>query len=75
VLVEPSPTGLADAAAGATAVVVGLSSRWRREGLGKARGMLVAAGGPPVIAVHRGPQPSGIAPREAMTRFTWSAGG
>jgi hypothetical protein len=37
--------------------------------------MLVAPDGPPVLAVHRGPQPSGIAPREAMTRFTWSAAG
>jgi len=75
VLAEPSPTGLADATAGATAVVVGLSPRWRHEGLGEARGMLVAPDGPPVLAVHRGPQPSGIAPREATTRFTWSAGG
>jgi DNA-binding SARP family transcriptional activator len=75
VLADPTPTGLAEVAAGATAVVVGLSSRWRREGLGEARGMLVVSDGPPVLAVHRGPQPSGIAPREATTRFTWSAGG
>jgi DNA-binding SARP family transcriptional activator len=75
ILVERSPAGLADAAAGASAVVVGLSSRWRREGLGTARAMLVTADGPPVLAVHRGPQPSGIAPREAATRFTWSAAG
>jgi DNA-binding SARP family transcriptional activator len=74
VLIEPTPTGLTEAAAGAAAVVVGLSSRWRREGLGEARSSLVAAGGPPVLAVHRGPQPSGIAPREAQTRFTWSVG-
>jgi hypothetical protein len=74
VLIEPTPTGLTEAAAGAAAVVVGLSSRWRREGLGEARASLVATGGPPVLAVHRGPQPSGIAPREARTRFTWSAG-
>jgi hypothetical protein len=75
VLVERSAAGLADAAAGASAVVVGLSSRWRREGLGEARAALVAPGGPPVLVVHRGPQPSGIAPREAATRFTWSAAG
>ena len=74
VLIEPTPGGLTEAAAGAHAVVVGLSSRWRREGLGEARSSLVAAGGAPVLAVHRGPQPSGIAPREARTRFTWSAG-
>ena len=75
VLIEPTASGLTEAAAGAAAVVVGLSSRWRQEGLGEARGGLVTAGGPPVLAVHRGPQPSGIAPREARTRFTWSAAG
>jgi hypothetical protein len=75
VLAEPNPAGLAEAAAGATVVVVGLSSRWRQEGLGAARGTLVASHGPPVLAVHRGPQPSGVAPREATTRYTWSAAG
>jgi len=74
VLVGPGPDGLAEATASAAAVVVGFSPRWRQEGLGAARGMLVAPGGPPVLAVHRGPQPGGIAPREAATRFTWSAG-
>jgi hypothetical protein len=74
VLVEPSATGLAEAATDATAVVVGLSPRWRREGLGEARRMLATPDGPPLLAVHRGPRPSGLAPREATTRFTWSAG-
>jgi hypothetical protein len=55
-------------------VVVGLSPRWRHEGLGEARRMLAAPDGPPLLAVHRGPRPSGLAPREATTRFTWSAG-
>jgi len=73
-LVEPSATALAEAAADAAAVVVGLSPRWRREGLGEARRMLAASDGPPLLAVHRGPRPSGVAPREATTRFTWSAG-
>jgi DNA-binding SARP family transcriptional activator len=75
VLVEPSATGLAEAAADAAAVVVGLSARWRHEGLGEARRVLAAPDGPPLLAVHRGPRPGGVAPREATTRFTWSAGG
>ena len=70
-LVEPSPTGLLDASAGARAVVIGLPSRWRREGLGDAR--LALVGRAPVLFVHRGPRPGGLAPREARTRFTWSA--
>jgi DNA-binding SARP family transcriptional activator len=74
VLVESGPGGLANAAASARAVVVGLSPRWRDEGLGAARAAFVASDGPPLLAVHRGPRPSGVAPREATTRFTWSAG-
>jgi DNA-binding SARP family transcriptional activator len=74
-LVEPGPDGLLAAAAGASAVVVGLSPRWRREGLGEARRALVAAPSSPVLVTHRGLRPSGIAPREAATRFTWSLSG
>ena len=72
---ESGPEGLLSAAAGASAVVVGLSPRWRREGLGDARRALVAAPRCPVLVVHRGLRPSGIAPREATTRFTWSLAG
>ena len=74
-LVDSGPGGLLAAAAGATAVVVGLSPRWRREGLGDARRALVADPRCPVLVVHRGLRPSGIAPREAATRFTWSLSG
>jgi hypothetical protein len=75
VLVAPTATGLAEATADASAVVVGLSPRWRHEGLGAARRVLAAPDRPPLLAVHRGPRPSGVAPREATTRFTWSAAG
>ena len=74
-LVDSGPGGLLAAAAGATAVVVGLSPRWRREGLGDARRALVADPRCPVLVAHRGLRPSGIAPREAATRFTWSLSG
>jgi DNA-binding SARP family transcriptional activator len=74
VVVAPTATGLAEATAGARAVVVGLSPRWRHEGLGEARRALATPGRPPLLAIHRGPRPSGVAPRETTTRFTWSAG-
>jgi hypothetical protein len=74
-LIEPSADGLVGASAGASAVVVGLSARWRREGLGGARHALVVDPSCPVLVVHRGLRPSGIAPREAATRFTWSIAG
>ena len=74
-LVDASAAGLAEAADGARAVVVGLSQRWRREGLGEARRVLVRARPCPVLVVHHGIRPSGLAPRESATRFTWSLAG
>jgi DNA-binding SARP family transcriptional activator len=73
---------LADAAAhaflqaleSATLVVGGLSARWRTEGLGEVRRSLLRAP-PPVVFVHGGPRPGGLAPRDARTRFSWSLAG
>jgi DNA-binding SARP family transcriptional activator len=65
---------LVDAVAEAGLVVVGISPRWRHEGIGAARRALVRAAWPPVLLVHRGPRPSGLAPRESRTRFTWTLG-
>jgi hypothetical protein len=74
VLADPGPSGVVAAAGSAGAVVVGLSPRWRREGLGASRQALVAAGTPTLI-VHRGARPGGLAPRDRLTRFTWSLAG
>jgi DNA-binding SARP family transcriptional activator len=51
--------------------IAGLSSRWQKEGLGTVRHALVA-GGRPTLLVRRGLRPGGLAPREQLTRFTWS---
>ena len=59
---------LAGAAAGARAVL------WRRNGLGATRAGLVEAAPAPVLLVHRGPRPGGLAPSESATRFTWTLG-
>jgi DNA-binding SARP family transcriptional activator len=72
-LVEPA--GLAAVAEGARAVVCGLPAGWRRTGVGSVRGGLVREAHTPVLLVHRGPRPGGLAPAEAVTRFTWSLGG
>ncbi len=74
-LVDAGTSGLIDASAVARAVVVGLSPRWRHEGLGAARHALVRDPACAVLVVHRGLRPSGIAPRGSATRFTWSLGG
>jgi len=69
---EPGSGGIASLAAGAGLLVVGLSERWRSEGLGTTRSALVAAPPAPVVLVRRGLRPSGIAPQSTLTRFTWS---
>jgi DNA-binding SARP family transcriptional activator len=70
-LVEPGPDQLAAAAHACAISVIGLSERWRTEGLGSARATL-AASGQPILLVRKGLRPGGIAPPQNLTRFTWS---
>jgi DNA-binding SARP family transcriptional activator len=72
VLAEPGVDGLVAAVAEATLVVAGFSPRWREEGIGAARRALVGEARSPVLLVHRGPRPGGLAPRGSRTRFSWS---
>ena len=71
-LVEPGPEGLVAAAEAAALVVVGLTERWQRDGLGPVRGALAADARPPVLLARSGLRPGGLAPGESVTRFTWS---
>jgi hypothetical protein len=71
-LAEPTEEALARAVESAKVVVVGISSRWRREGIGAARRALLRGAHPPAVVVHRGPRPGGLAPQESRTRFSWS---
>jgi DNA-binding SARP family transcriptional activator len=73
-LVEPGPDALVAAAENAGVTVVGLSDRWRKEGLGPTRAALAASGHPTVL-VRKGLRPGGLAPAENLTRFTWSLRG
>ena len=72
VLTAPTVGGVVEAAAGACAVVMGVSPRWRSEGLGAARSAIAAAVDAPCLVVRRGLRPGGLSPPEGMTRFTWS---
>jgi hypothetical protein len=72
-LVEPGPDQLVAAADACAILVVGLSERWRTEGLGSARAALVASGRPTLL-VRKGLRPGGLAQPENLTRFTWSLG-
>jgi DNA-binding SARP family transcriptional activator len=72
VLADATEAALLAAVSAAVLVVVGLPTRWRAEGLGPIRRALVRAGAPPVLLVHRGTRPGTLAPRESLTRFSWS---
>ena len=72
VLVPAGEEGVVRAAQDARLLVVGLSDRWRTEGIGPVRLAVAAAVHVPTLFVRRGVRPSGIAPRETFTRFTWT---
>ena len=65
---------LLSAAANVGLLVLGLSERWRTEGIGAFRLELARSATPPVLLVRRGLRPGGLAPHGSMTRFTWSLG-
>jgi hypothetical protein len=67
--------GIVEAAAGAGMLVIGLSDRWRREGLGPTRSEIARAAPAPVLFVRRGTRPGVFAPRDSMTQFKWSMAG
>jgi DNA-binding SARP family transcriptional activator len=71
----PGRRGIAELAQGAGLLVVGLSERWRQEGLGRLRGELAVEPPAPTVFVRRGARPGGLAPAETRTRFRWSLTG
>jgi DNA-binding SARP family transcriptional activator len=71
-LVRPGEEGMLEASRDAGLLVVGLSTRWHREGLGQARLRLAREARTPTLFVRRGLRPGGLAPPATLTRFTWS---
>jgi DNA-binding SARP family transcriptional activator len=71
-LSRPGVDELVAAAARAGLLVVGLSDRWREEGLGPFRLALAERTPAPTLFVRRGPRPGGLAPAASRTRYTWS---
>ena len=72
---DPGAAGLIAAASGAGLLVVGLSERWRKEGLGETRSEIARQAPAPVLFVRRGLRPGALAPKGDVTRFTWSSPG
>ena len=71
-LTPPGEEGMLEATTDAGLLVVGLSARWDREGIGAARLRLAREATPPTLLVRRGLRPGGLAPPATLTRFTWS---
>jgi DNA-binding SARP family transcriptional activator len=71
-LVPPGEAGVLKAAAEARLLIIGLSDRWPKEGLGSVRLALARSARPPVLLVRRGLRPGGLAPPAELTRYTWS---
>jgi DNA-binding SARP family transcriptional activator len=73
-LLAPNVSDVLAAAEEAAVVVVGLPERWQRAGLGRVRSALAADARSPALLVRRGLRPGGLAPRQSLTRFTWTLG-
>lgn len=71
-VVSPGEDAILDAAKDAGLLVIGLSERWPREGLGAVRLALAQKAPVPMIFVRRGLRPGGLAPLEDLSRYTWS---
>ena len=74
VLVRAGEQGIIEAAHDGRLLVLGLSDRWRSEGIGQARLAVATGARLPILFVRRGLRPSGIAPPQTLTRFTWTLG-
>jgi hypothetical protein len=72
-LVNLSNGGIVPATQGAGLLVVGLSDRWKSEGLGAVRAAIAKAAPAPILFVRRGTRPGALAPRTGdVTKFAWS---
>jgi hypothetical protein len=75
VLAQPGRDGILAATAGAGLLLVGLSERWQKEGLGETRRAIARSAPAPIVFVRRGERAGALAPATEMTRFGWSAAG
>ena len=59
---EPGREGILDAASGAGLLVIGLSDRWRQEGLGPTRTEIARSAPAATLFVRRGKRAGALAP-------------
>jgi hypothetical protein len=76
--IEPFPVDMSDggvvrATGDAGLLVIGLSDRWRSEGLGPVRSAIARKASAPILFVRRGMRTGALTSRSAdVTRFSWS---
>jgi Kef-type K+ transport system membrane component KefB len=75
VIAEPGGISVIEAAEDAGLLVIGLSERWREEGLGDTRSEIARRAPSPIAFVRRGSRQGALAPSDDFTRFTWSSPG
>ncbi len=71
-LTAPGAEAVIQAAADAGLVVLGLSERWRSDGIGATRLDVARRARPPVLLVRGGTRPGGLGAPAGHTRYTWS---
>jgi Kef-type K+ transport system membrane component KefB len=75
-LVDLGNGGLLKATSPAGLLVIGLSDRWKSEGLGEVRSAIAKSATAPILFVRRGTRAGALAPRTGdLTRFAWSYAG
>jgi Kef-type K+ transport system membrane component KefB len=67
--------GLLEVAAEAGLLVIGLSERWRDEGLGRVRNAIAERAPVPILFVRRGQREGRLGPADDVTQFRWSVVG
>jgi DNA-binding SARP family transcriptional activator len=71
-LVPAGEQGVVEAAHDARLLVVGLSERWRTEGIGPVRAAVATAAAAPTLFARRGARATGLGPSHTLTRFSWT---
>jgi Kef-type K+ transport system membrane component KefB len=75
-VVDTATGGVLRATSDAGLLVIGLSERWRTEGLGDVRSEIARNATAPILFVRRGTRPGALSSEEAgVTRFSWSRAG
>ena len=72
VLVEPGPQSILSVAQGARLLVIGLSERWREEGLGEVRAFVARNADAPTVFVRSGGERSFLRTTSGATKVAWS---